>query len=88
MVLEFPTIITLKNCNFCIKLCFNGVIKVLKNKENLGFICDKEDLGKVGMIINESHKPLFPRGGHLAWTPNVTIDKGKWLCGFIWLIRK
>ena len=61
MVLEFPTIITLKNFNFCMELCFNGVIEVLKNRGNLRFIGDKVDLGKTGMIINEVYKPPFPR---------------------------
>ena len=86
MVLEFPTIITPNNCNFCIELCFNGVIEVLENRGSFRFIYDKEDQGKAGMIINESSKPPFSIGGSdLRWAPNVTMNKGKWLCGFIWL---
>ena len=50
MVLEFPTIITSKNCNFCMELHFNSVIEVLENRGNLKFIGDRVDLGKTGMI--------------------------------------
>ena len=64
MVLKLTTIITPKNRNFCIELCFYGVIEVLEDRVNLKFISDKEDLGKTGMIINKDHKPLFPRGGN------------------------
>ena len=86
MVLEFSTIITSKNCNFCMKLCFDSMIEVLENGWNLRFICDKVDLGKTGMVIYESYKPPLSRGGgDLGRTPNVTMDEVKRLCRFIWL---
>ena len=85
MVLEFLSIIASKNCNFCIELRFNGVIEVLKNRGNLIFICDKEDPGKMGMIINKGYKPLLPGGcSDFGWTPNVTMNKSERLYGFIW----
>ena len=86
MVSKLPTIITPKNHNFCIELCFNGVIEVLENKGNLRFINGKKNLGKAGMIINKSHKPPFSKGGSdLGWTPSITMDEGKRLGWFIWL---
>ena len=82
MIFEFMCIITPKNCNFGIELCFNGVVEVLENRRNLKFICDKEDPGKTGMTINGSYKPLLPRGdSDFGWTPNVTMDNGERLCG-------
>ena len=44
MVLKLTTIITSKNCNFCIKLRSYGVIEVLKDRGDLEFIVDKKDL--------------------------------------------
>ena len=61
MVLEFSTNYHSGNCNFCMKLCFNSMIEVLKNRGNFKFIGDKVDLNKTGMIINESYKPPFLR---------------------------
>ena len=53
------------------------MIEVLENGWNLGFICDKVDPGKTGMVINESYKPPLSRGGgDLGRTPNVTMDEG------------
>ena len=62
------------------------MVEVLENRENLIFICDKEDLGKTDMIINKSYKPSFPkRGSDFGWTPNVIRNNGERLSGFIWL---
>ena len=61
MVLKFLAIITPKNSHFLMELDFNGVIEVLNNRENLRFIGDKVDPGKMSMIINESFKPSLPR---------------------------
>ena len=78
--------ITLMNGNLCIELLLYSVIEVLENRGNLGFISDKEDLGKTGMIINKGHKLLFPKGGiDLEGTPNITMDKGERLGWYIWL---
>ena len=81
MVLEVLINMTLKNYKIFIELCFNGVIKVLKNRGNLKFICDKEDPGKTGMVINESYKPLFPRrASDLGWIVNGCEENETWCC--------
>ena len=86
MILKLTTIITLKNCNFCIELCFYGMIDILEYRGNLKFIIDMEDLGKTSMIINKGHKLSFPkRGSDLRWTPNVIVDKDEQSGWFIWL---
>ena len=61
MVLKFLTIITPNNNNFFKELCFNSVIEVLENRGNFKFIGDKLVPSKMGMIINESYKPPFPK---------------------------
>ena len=86
MVLKLRTIVTPKNCNFCIELRFYGVIEVLENRGSLWFINEKDDLSKTGMNINKGHKPLFSREGSvLCETLNVTVDEGEQLGWFIWL---
>ena len=49
--------------NFCIELRFYSVLEALEYRGNLKFISDKEELGKMGMIINKGHKPPLARGG-------------------------
>ena len=58
------------------ELCFNGVIEVLENRENLRFIYDKEDPGKMSTIIDESYKPPFLKWGGDPKDPKCHYGSG------------
>ena len=89
IIKELTTIITSKDNDFDIELGLNGSVKLLKDGWDLRFISEEENPSKASVIIDEGHKQALTwRCGNTRGTPNIIMDKGERLRGFIWLRQK